>query len=507
MPRKYVRKAGSRTYCNYSQETIDKAVGEISSGKSIRSTSKKYSIPVGTLHNKVKTRHSKMAGGQNRLSEQCEDALVSTINLLTEWRVPLDTLELRMLVKSYLDKLGVIDKVFKDNMPGLDWMYSFIKRHNLTKRVADNVKRSRAQITPDLLKCYFANLEHELKDIPPTNIFNYDETNITDDPGSKSVVVPRGLRRVERVVEHSKQSTSVMFCGSADGDYLPPMVVYKSENVYEGWISAGPVGAVYDCTKSGWFDARTFNKWFFNVFLPFVSNLNGPVALIGDNLGSHFTSEVIAATLTHNIKFITLLPNSTHLCQPLDIAVFRTLKSNWRNILYDWRKKTRHIGCVPKVEIPKLLSQLVDMLCPDHLKSGFKASGIYPLDSSQVLKRLPGFNNDPGGNNTSNIFNDSVMELLSSHCGIKPPSDKKSRGRKITPGKRVVNLKKKATEIWNCCSCSFPWEEEGDDRWIQCDYCDSWYHLQCATGIKYSAKEYNDLDIEKLDFVCVSCNI
>ena len=141
------------------------------------------------------------------------------------------------------------------------------------------------------------------------------------------------------------------------------------------------------------------------------------------------------------------------------------------------------------------------------LKSGFKASGIYPLDSSQVLKRLPGFNNDPGGNNTSNIFNDSVMELLSSHCVIKPPSYKKSRGRKITPGKRVVNLKKKATEIWNCCSCSFPWEEEGDDRWIQCDYCDSWYHLQCATGIKYSAKEYNDLDIEKLDFVCVSCNI
>lgn len=500
MPRKYVRKAGSRTYCNYSQESLNSALEEISRGESIRSTSKKYVIPLGTLHNKIKTRHSKMAGGQTRLSEQCEDHLVSTISFLTEWRVPLDSFELRMLVKRYLDKLGLIDKVFKDNMPGLDWMYSFINRHNLTKRVADNVKRSRAQITPDLLKMYFDNLEYELKDIPPTNIFNYDETNIKDDPGSKTVVVPRGLRRVERVIEHSKQSTSIMFCGSADGDYLPPMVVYKSKNVYEGWISGGPVGTVYDCTKSGWFDSRTFNKWFFNVFLPFVSNIKGPIALIGDNLGSHFTSEVIAATLIHNIKFITLLPNSTHLCQPLDVAVFRTLKSNWEGIIDDWRKRTRNTGCVPKVEIPTLLGTLVDTLCPDHLKSGFKASGIYPLDSSQVLKRLPGFNKDPGANNSANVFNDSVKELLSNNCGIMPTSDKKSRGRKITPGKRIVTLKK-ATEIWNCCSCSSPWEETGDDRWIQCDKCDSWYHLQCATGIKYS----NDVNIENLDFVCVSC--
>jgi len=30
-----------------------------------------------------------------------------------------------------------------------------------------------------------------------------------------------------------------MFSGSADGKYMPPMVVYKSENVYEEWVRGG----------------------------------------------------------------------------------------------------------------------------------------------------------------------------------------------------------------------------------------------------------------------------
>ena len=33
-----------------------------------------------------------------------------------------------------------------------------------------------------------------------------------------------------------------MFAGSTAGEFLPPMVVYKSENVYENWVKNGPVG-------------------------------------------------------------------------------------------------------------------------------------------------------------------------------------------------------------------------------------------------------------------------
>ena len=78
----------------------------------------------------------------------------------------------------------------------------------------------------------------------PNSLFNYDETNVTDDPGVKNVIVRRGIRRVERKPEHSKQSISVMFCGRAEGEYLPPIIVYKAQNIYTTWTEGSPTGAV-----------------------------------------------------------------------------------------------------------------------------------------------------------------------------------------------------------------------------------------------------------------------
>lgn len=39
---------------------------------------------------------------------------------------------------------------------------------------------------------YFENLANTIKDIPPENIANYDETNFTDNPGSRKVIFRRG---------------------------------------------------------------------------------------------------------------------------------------------------------------------------------------------------------------------------------------------------------------------------------------------------------------------------
>ena len=112
-------------------------------------------------------------------------------------------------------------------MPRVDWLNSFKERHNLTQRLSDNVKGTRAEVTQETIHKYFDNLSVTLEGVAPGNLYNYDETNVTDDPGAKKVIVHRGIRRIERKIEHSKQSISVMFCGNAKGEFLPPMVVYK----------------------------------------------------------------------------------------------------------------------------------------------------------------------------------------------------------------------------------------------------------------------------------------
>ena len=77
-------------------------------------------------------------------------------------------------------------------MPGVEWFCLFIKRNNLAKRIVDNVKAARAEISEEIISTYFDNLEQSLNEILPENVFNYDETNVTDNPGSKTVIVRRG---------------------------------------------------------------------------------------------------------------------------------------------------------------------------------------------------------------------------------------------------------------------------------------------------------------------------
>ena len=57
-----------------------------------------------------------------------------------------------------------------------------------------------------------------------------------------------------------------MFCGNVVGQFLPPMVVYKSENLYKNWVMGWPKKCGLKVTPSGWFDwfdNRTFEICFF----------------------------------------------------------------------------------------------------------------------------------------------------------------------------------------------------------------------------------------------------
>ena len=72
-------------------------------------------------------------------------------------------------------------------MPGPDWVRGFIKCHKLTKRLTDNVKAARAEVTQEVLMDCFNNLEKWVN-ISPDRIYIYDETNVTDDPAAKTVI-------------------------------------------------------------------------------------------------------------------------------------------------------------------------------------------------------------------------------------------------------------------------------------------------------------------------------
>ena len=62
-------------------------------------------------------------------------------------------------------------------------------------------KRYRIAVTRETMNVYFLHLTRSLEGIPPSNIINYDETNFCDDPGQVKVVVKRGVKHADRVID------------------------------------------------------------------------------------------------------------------------------------------------------------------------------------------------------------------------------------------------------------------------------------------------------------------
>ena len=506
---KYSRKRGARPYLTtYTNADLENAIKHVSNGGTIGKAAIVFNVPKSTLHRKVQGLQTKKHGGQLNLSVECEQSLLQIVNSLTEWKVPLCGYDIRLLVKHYLDKRDVVHSVFKNNVPGISWLRGFMKRNQLVVRIADNVKPARFEITPDAVHNFFNHVEKTLEGVPPTNVFNFDETNFTDDPSRKKCVVRRGLRRVERKSVHSKQAFSVMFCGSASGFYLPPMVVYKALNVYTSWTEGGPMNTVYACSNSGWFDSYSFEIWFFSIFLPYAKTLAGPKVMLGDNLASHFSEPVISCCKRENIRFCPLIPNTTHILQPLDVAVFRPTKIVWRSILNHWRMESRSTGCIPKDAFPQLLSRVYNKLENSNLMSGFAACGLVPLNREKVLQKLPGckhHTSDPGGDGTLDVLNESCLAILKQHCAPTIKPTRKYRGKKVIPGKPVDANQLEKEVNWVCQFCDQPWDQDDDSRWIVCDICDTAFHLECC-GLKYKRNQYYEIDIANLDFACDDCS-
>ena len=170
-----------------------------------------------------------------------------------------------------------------------------MKRNNLTTRLCQNISRKHSHVSPEIIEKYFNNLAQTIDGVPPQNIMNYDETNLSDDPGKKKCLFRRGVKYPERIMNSTKASTSVMFSATANGELLPTYVVYKALHLMNMWTEGRPAKVRYNRTKSGWFDSVTFEDWFFTVVVPWAEKLDGKKVIIGDNLSSHLSPHVVKA--------------------------------------------------------------------------------------------------------------------------------------------------------------------------------------------------------------------
>ena len=395
MVRKYKRSIGTRRYRDYTEETLQNALRRIREGGiSLTRASEIFNIPRRSLFNKLQGLHQGTVGAPIALDLAEERHFVDLLIACADYGFPLTVLDLRVIVRDYLNRSGQTIKVFSDNMPGVDWCFAYLERHKnlLTQRACQNIKSVRAQTTDEAIEEYFNRLKVHIEGVPSTHILNYDETNLSDDPGRVKCIFKRGTKYPERILNNTKAAISIMFAATASGQLLEPYVVYKAERLYDKWCVGGPPKVRYNRTKSGWFDGPTFLEWFETVLVPWAKKLSGTKVIIGDNLSSHLNIDILRHCQRLGIKFIFLPPNTSHITQPLDVGFFRSLKGAWRAVLTNYKLHNPKETTLNKTAFPQLLSKLlVQMKAKDEniIKNAFRASGIYPLNATQVTKKLP----------------------------------------------------------------------------------------------------------------------
>lgn len=235
-----------------------------------------------------------------------------------------------------------------------------------------------------------------------------------------------------------------MFASTASGQMLTPYVVYKAERLQDSWIQNGPIGVYYDRTKSGWFDSSVFYEWFNKVIITYVRSL--PVdewkVVIGDNLPSHLSLNIVKLCTQHKIRMVFLPPNSTAITQPLDVAVYGPLKRTWREVLLEWKMgEGARMTTLPKWCFPKLLLQLLQKLddrWSNLSKAGFRGCGIYPFDPEHVLQKVR--RDDKDKYPPSEYVSPNLLQYLKEtrEASVRHQQRPRSKRINVEPGKSVT---------------------------------------------------------------------
>lgn len=488
MPRNYIKK---RDPPPYSKQNLANAVSDVKEKRrSYRDASKFYHIPVSVIYNRIAGRKipvEKMgAGVSTTLGIKEENHTVTCLKMRASSGYPCNKIELLKLIGEYA-KLKNLKTRFKEGIPGEDWYRGFMSRHpSLSLKKPEHLQKLRkASRKPEIIYDFYDKLKKIVEEngLDQANmssfVFNADETGFNSDPSRIRAIGPKGKALYRVSGGSGRESTTVLACVSADGNYLSPLIVFKGGAVQARWVSDKALpGTLYAASTNGWMEEPQFYQWFTTGFIPHVKKIrneqnkpNQKALLTFDGHCSHVSVRIIEEAINNNIELLRFPSHLTDRLQPLDRCVFKTVKYIWDRKLEAFGKEQmgNSSGRLTKNKFVEYLGATwKEAMLSKNIISGFKSTGVYPVNASKFPeqefdpkelqfykeKLLPTLCDQSAGpssdnTNTNNSENNNSLDTnLNSSVGIS--SENQVKRAEITepiPSSSSTNILASATNL------------------------------------------------------------
>ena len=331
-----------------------------------------------------------------------EKNLVDYVFKMQELGHPLTPLELRLKVATTTQTWETPWSA--SGLLGTGWLCRFRSRHpEIASRRLQGLEVARARsLCLATTETLYGNLEilYKTHNYSPDHIWNSDESGVqASRSGGATVLARRGSRSVHSIEPNQREHLSVLSCINAGGGHIPNFYILKGIYFREDYITNCEDGAVMGMQANAWMTRWLFESWISH-FIECLKqgpgiDLQNRHILILDGHNSHVTLEVVRILMESGLDIVSLPSHTSHALQPLDVSCFKLFKTMFRKIRDRWslRSKTKAVDKRTLCEWTSHALQIA--LTPKNIMSGFRATGIWPLDrqaTKHVMTPSEGYN-------------------------------------------------------------------------------------------------------------------
>lgn len=160
-------------------------------------------------------------------------------------------------------------------------------------------------------------------------------------------------------------------------------------------------------------NTEVFYSYISKTFYPWLlqNKIYPPVILFVDGHVSHRSLKLTEFCHEKQIVLVSFLPNTTHMCQPMDVVVFGPIKRKWSSNLQKFKIESRGEERMSKVTFCDMLKRCLDeSFTISNLQSAFSKTALYPFSADCFdFSQLPASNSESSADVANDVLPSEIV--------------------------------------------------------------------------------------------------